>query len=426
MSKCKVKVTTGKGLILKKASVKVVLATGKNVKIEVSVKKDGKYKEKVFVDGNLDFVLDDAFLMALPEKSVLEYQDAMEIGFLFRDLFEMLPTQEICIKEALFKKLEKNKYIVEEVAEVKPSKKLVMFQTIVDLQNDLNSATNGEDWTSGITNKGKEINWCRCMMQELAELVDSFPWKHWKSINKPANLANAVVEAVDNCHFLVSELLAEKANGNAEFMGKSVAEFLLAAYHSTTRFRVEDNDEIIRRAEVMSAIVAVRNSFGHEGQKFSLNEMTMAFFELTSSLGMTLENIFKLYIGKNALNSVRQMNGYKEGTYVKIWDGEEDNVFMQSLIETMDIEGVSIDAVVERLHSHYNANIFKPAATEAEVLYEITNIDALVESVNHITQKNYNKGHIKNRYKKLFKKPLVSPIKVVEAQAIFESFAPQK
>lgn len=34
---------------------------------------------------------------------------------------------------------------------------------------------------------------------------------------------------------------------------------------------------------------------------------------------------FKQYTGKNVLNVFRQDHGYKAGTYIKVWDGREDN-----------------------------------------------------------------------------------------------------
>ena len=35
---------------------------------------------------------------------------------------------------------------------------------------------------------------------------------------------------------------------------------------------------------------------------------------------------------KNVLNKFRQDNGYKEGTYRKIWNGKEDNVVLSEIL----------------------------------------------------------------------------------------------
>ena len=44
----------------------------------------------------------------------------------------------------------------------------------------------------------------------------------------------------------------------------------------------------------------------------------------------------KSYVGKNTLNFFRQDNGYKDGTYIKEWDGLEDNEVLVEILETLD------------------------------------------------------------------------------------------
>ncbi|MDC9715441.1 MAG: dUTPase, partial [Gammaproteobacteria bacterium] len=43
--------------------------------------------------------------------------------------------------------------------------------------------------------------------------------------------------------------------------------------------------------------------------------------------------LYKRYLVKNQLNTFRQDNGYKEGSYVKLWGGVEDNVVAFQLME---------------------------------------------------------------------------------------------
>ncbi|TNF45193.1 MAG: dUTPase, partial [Epsilonproteobacteria bacterium] len=54
---------------------------------------------------------------------------------------------------------------------------------------------------------------------------------------------------------------------------------------------------------------------------------------------------------KNILNQFRQDHGYKEGTYIKIWNGEEDNVTMQRVLEAN--EDVSPDELYQALEEAY-------------------------------------------------------------------------
>ena len=49
--------------------------------------------------------------------------------------------------------------------------------------------------------------------------------------------------------------------------------------------------------------------------------------------GLNLETLYRLYVGKNILNQFRQDNGYKDGSYIKVWAGEEDNIVMKRVWE---------------------------------------------------------------------------------------------
>lgn len=60
--------------------------------------------------------------------------------------------------------------------------------------------------TEGMSQEEKTkwlLNYSRAMSQELAELVDSVPWKWWAKYQK-FDEQNARVEVVDLFHFLVS------------------------------------------------------------------------------------------------------------------------------------------------------------------------------------------------------------------------------
>ncbi|MBD3768465.1 MAG: dUTP diphosphatase, partial [Gammaproteobacteria bacterium] len=65
-----------------------------------------------------------------------------------------------------------------------------LISEMLSMQNALNEATNGKDWRSGVTVLGKEIDWRRCIVMESAELIDSYPWKHWKSVDAQADMDN--------------------------------------------------------------------------------------------------------------------------------------------------------------------------------------------------------------------------------------------
>ena len=75
---------------------------------------------------------------------------------------------------------------------------------IFELQHQLNQRIGVV--TEGMTEeeKGKWVlNYTRAMQQEIAELIDSVPWKWWAKYQK-FDEQNAKVEVVDLFHFLIS------------------------------------------------------------------------------------------------------------------------------------------------------------------------------------------------------------------------------
>ncbi len=78
-----------------------------------------------------------------------------------------------------------------------------------ELQNFLNNSTNGRKWIEGKTKNDKKIDWLRCAYMEAFELIDSYPWKHWKDIDSKIDRVNIKRECVDIWHFVMSQTLKE-------------------------------------------------------------------------------------------------------------------------------------------------------------------------------------------------------------------------
>ena len=60
------------------------------------------------------------------------------------------------------------------------------------------------------------------------------------------------------------------------------------------------------------------------------------FAVLMKACGLSPEALYQQYVGKNVLNFFRQDNGYKSGTYIKLWAGREDNEHLVEILETLD------------------------------------------------------------------------------------------
>ena len=66
------------------------------------------------------------------------------------------------------------------------------------------------------------------------------------------------------------------------------------------------------------------------------------------AVDMSSDDLYRQYIGKNVLNFFRQDHGYKEGTYIKVWDGKEDN---EHLVEVLDQLDPSLDNFADLLYA---------------------------------------------------------------------------
>ena len=200
---------------------------------------------------------------------------------------------------------------------------------MLQLQAQLNDATNGEDWTKGITKNGKTINWKRCIYMECAEMIDSFPWKHWKNIEVEPDWANLQIEVVDVWHFIMSlaiENYSQTLRGGVEDVANDISELSSFTQIETLATEFADQNSVIEKVENIMRIALAK-------EKLELEALVSEFFDLVIMSGLNLDTLYRLYVGKNILNQFRQDHGYKDGSYIKVWDGEEDNVVMKRIWE---------------------------------------------------------------------------------------------
>lgn len=226
------------------------------------------------------------------------------------------------------------------------NKILLMLQ----LQNQLNDATNGEDWTKGVTKNGKTINWKRCIYMECAEMVDSFAWKHWKSIDIEPDWQNHQIEVVDVWHFIMSlaiEAYAQELKGGIEDIAIDISVLESLNNIKSDVLTFASQEEVIEKVENLIRIAVSK-------EKLDLGELVSEFFDLVSMSGLNLETLYRLYVGKNILNQFRQDHGYKEGSYIKIWEGNEDNVVMKRVWE--ENSDITPELLYEKLQALYPQN----------------------------------------------------------------------
>lgn len=187
------------------------------------------------------------------------------------------------------------------------------LQSMLELQDAINSKIR-PDW------RGANNAWFRAIWTECAEMVDHIGWKWWK--HHAPDLPQVQLELVDIFHFGLSELLEQ--HGSAE----NVVNVLLEPYLAYGRQTVSVNKK-------SDACIALVESFATTvllTKRFDLS----AFCELAKAVCLGEEMLFEMYVGKNVLNGFRQDHGYKSGTYVKDWDGREDNVWLVEFAAAID------------------------------------------------------------------------------------------
>ncbi len=212
------------------------------------------------------------------------------------------------------------------------------------LQKQLNDNTNGANWELGINRFNKEINWLRCIHMEVSELIDSTPWKHWKNIADKSDMENIHIELVDIWHFLMSYILQETN------VPKAVSLVNTHCIYEAVDLNDVDIKLMVKESEKLSYI-AFAIETGNMPAFSGVERFIDQFFRCCKISGLSFTWLQKIYIGKNCLNKFRQDNGYKEGTYIKVWNGKEDNVVMMSILE--NIKDLTFETVYNELQKEY-------------------------------------------------------------------------
>ena len=182
-----------------------------------------------------------------------------------------------------------------------------IFKIMVELQHELNIQTAGADYLD------KSLGWNSAIIAESGELLESFGYKWWKK--QVPDMDNVKVEAIDLLHFVISEEIqihhrnfhkSERTN-NEYILSKTIQNF--------EKDFAEDNILIYKDFKELIDLL----NYHRYSRLFIMKKI----FE---ELNMRNEDVYISYITKNCLNKFRQDYGYKTGTYIKDWNGREDNV----------------------------------------------------------------------------------------------------
>ncbi len=176
---------------------------------------------------------------------------------------------------------------------------------MLTMQDEMNTKVHSE-W------KEQGFEWYRAIWTECAELMDHYGWKWWKK--QDPDFEQVKLELIDIWHFGMSILLLS---------GKPVDELTLGMEADLDASKAEG---CFREAvETFACDTLSSKSFN-----------VARFAAVMKSAEMNFDDLYLGYVGKNVLNFFRQDHGYKEGSYIKQWNGREDNEHLVDIIRTLN------------------------------------------------------------------------------------------
>lgn len=189
---------------------------------------------------------------------------------------------------------------------------------MLQLQDSMNKKVNSEWLTAG-------YQYLRAAMIEAVEGIEHHGWKWWKAQHK--DLPQLQMELVDIWHFALSAIIID-FDGDIPTSASTIA----ADLHDTRKVLSFDEKDyhfdnlgILDNLELMAGLCAAK--------RFSVP----LFMTIVQQAEMTPDELYRQYVGKNVLNFFRQDNGYKDGSYHKLWHGREDNEHLVEVLNQLDI-----------------------------------------------------------------------------------------
>ena len=211
------------------------------------------------------------------------------------------------------------------------------LSTMLSLQDKMNKKVNPSWLTAG-------YQYLRAAMIESVEGIEHHGWKWWKAQDK--DLPQLQMELVDIWHFALSAIIID-FDGDIEKSAATIGQQLQLEQTQVT-FDGNQYDfaeqHILDNLQLMAGLCAAN--------RFSVP----LFIKIVEQAEMSADELYRQYVGKNILNFFRQDNGYKDGSYIKIWHGREDNEHLVEVLDVLDIDLADYsDKVYQGLQQRYPA-----------------------------------------------------------------------
>lgn len=208
------------------------------------------------------------------------------------------------------------------------------FLAMLNMQDELNKVIR-QDWISA------EFPFLRAAFVESSEALEHYGWKWWKK--QLPDIVQVQIELVDILHFYLSDTLVVY-EGNYKLSFDSIITDL--EEEQSVLFDSLEYDltsmSVPELLELLGGLAVCRRT--------SYRTLAIAM----GKCNMSWSEAYKKYVSKNVLNLFRQKHGYKNGTYVKIWGSDEDNVRLSLIVEKLDFLNPNvIDVLNDALENEY-------------------------------------------------------------------------
>lgn len=182
-------------------------------------------------------------------------------------------------------------------------------------------------------------------MMECVEALDHTPWKWWKK-HEALNMEQIQLEAIDIFIFTLSEILARNQN-NVE---QSV-QYILTSNNPVRPIYFDDNEYHLQQMSLQDKLKLLTGISASGRHDISL------VLSVCADCGLSWDDLYCIFVEKNVLNVFRQDNGYKDGSYIKIWNNMEDNEHLSEIVSCLRGVDQYSDLIYNQLQLRYKAYV---------------------------------------------------------------------
>ena len=219
-----------------------------------------------------------------------------------------------------------------------------MIIEMLNIQEQLEISISGENW------REDRHDYMLAIHMECSEIVDHFGWKWWKDTDSQADWDQITLELIDIWHFALAHNLTHLSDGSKDYIDGLADDVLEQMYTCIDLINESKEDYNFLDVVVSTGYHCITT------KQFPLAN----FIILCNEINLGPNDVYALYISKNALNKFRQDNGYKDGTYKKSWkfgdvELEDNQVLMEVLKEFVmeEREKVTAELITRRLEELY-------------------------------------------------------------------------